>query len=349
MDNLEWEPLIDDESEIEVEPINKLADYVNKLNNAKADINNIYYRETIDALLGDKVDKVDGKGLSTNDYTNEDKEKLNNIEDDANKIVVDSKLSETSTNPVQNKVVTKALDSYANALKGTASGEFVSIKDISPIEHNLKVKLASDDITDFSAVTLSTIGKNLMPSIRNEIGSSYGVNWVKNSDNSITLNGTSTGSTITIVPETAGILFKKGTYTISGNPAPTGNIRLWVRGVGSGSVYVGTYNNTPAKLTLLEDTYMYFYISISSGTVVDNLTIYPQFEIGNGTEYEPYIEPTMYTPNADGIVDNVKSIYPNTTLITDTSGILIECVYNKDTNKVIENLINAIISLGGNI
>ena len=29
--------------------------------------------------LNRKVDKIDGKGLSTNDFTNEDKEKLNNI------------------------------------------------------------------------------------------------------------------------------------------------------------------------------------------------------------------------------------------------------------------------------
>ena len=31
------------------------------------------------AHLGNKVDKVDGKGLSTNDFTNEDKEKLANL------------------------------------------------------------------------------------------------------------------------------------------------------------------------------------------------------------------------------------------------------------------------------
>lgn len=31
------------------------------------------------ARLGNKVDKVDGKGLSTNDFTNEDKEKLANL------------------------------------------------------------------------------------------------------------------------------------------------------------------------------------------------------------------------------------------------------------------------------
>lgn len=52
-----------------------------------------------------KVDKVSGKGLSTNDYTTLEKEKLAGIEAGANKTEVDSKLSDTSTNPVQNKVV----------------------------------------------------------------------------------------------------------------------------------------------------------------------------------------------------------------------------------------------------
>ena len=55
--------------------------------------------------LDTKVDKVTGKGLSTNDYTTEDKEKLAAIEDGANKTVVDAALSATSTNPVQNKAV----------------------------------------------------------------------------------------------------------------------------------------------------------------------------------------------------------------------------------------------------
>ena len=66
--------------------------------------------------LGNKVDKVDGKGLSTKDYTTEEKDKLASIEDGANKTVVDSSLSDTSTNPVQNKIVYEAI-------QGILSGE----------------------------------------------------------------------------------------------------------------------------------------------------------------------------------------------------------------------------------
>lgn len=71
--------------------------------------------KAIKAALDKKVDKVDGKGLSTNDYTDNDKSKLNGIEKGANKTVVDSSLKSDSTNPVQNKVVNAALSGKANS------------------------------------------------------------------------------------------------------------------------------------------------------------------------------------------------------------------------------------------
>ena len=77
---------------------------------------------------------------------------------------------------------------------------------------------------------------------------------------------------------------------------------------------------------------------------------YPQLEYGSAaTSYEPSIEPVSYPVATDGTVEGVKSIYPNTTLLTDMQGVLINCEYHKDINKVIEELTNAIISLGGNI
>lgn len=72
-----------------------------------------------------------------------------------------------------------------------------------------------------------------------------------------------------------------------------------------------------------------------------------QLEVGNATEYEPYIEPVEYAVNADGTVEGVKSIYPATTLTTDTVGALIEVDYNRDINKAFEELRKVILSLGG--
>lgn len=73
-------------------------------------------KEMIKVALEKKVDKEDGKGLSTNDYTNEEKIKLAGIEEEANKTIVDSELSLESTNPVENKIVKEALDTKADKI-----------------------------------------------------------------------------------------------------------------------------------------------------------------------------------------------------------------------------------------
>ena len=65
--------------------------------------------DQITNAIANKVDKVDGKGLSTNDYTTAEKNKLAGIATGATKITVDSTLLSGSTNPVQNRVVNNAI------------------------------------------------------------------------------------------------------------------------------------------------------------------------------------------------------------------------------------------------
>ena len=84
----------------------KLSDIPTKVSELQNDSGYLTQHQDISG----KVDKIEGKGLSTNDYTTTEKNKLGGIETGANKTVVDSALSSTSTNPVQNKVIKKALD-----------------------------------------------------------------------------------------------------------------------------------------------------------------------------------------------------------------------------------------------
>ncbi|MBR1525592.1 MAG: hypothetical protein IJ640_02915 [Prevotella sp.] len=65
---------------------------------------------TVENQIDNKVEKETGKGLSTNDYTTAEKNKLAGIETGANKTTVDTAMSGTSTNPVQNKVAKAAID-----------------------------------------------------------------------------------------------------------------------------------------------------------------------------------------------------------------------------------------------
>lgn len=66
-----------------------------------------YLAETIYKLF---VRKVFGKGLSENDYTDEEKAKLSGIAEGANRTVTDTALSATSANPIQNKAVKAEAD-----------------------------------------------------------------------------------------------------------------------------------------------------------------------------------------------------------------------------------------------
>ena len=74
-----------------------------------------YTKSEVNSSLDDKVDKETGKGLSSNDYTTTEKNKLAGIEAQANKTTVDSSLSNSSENPVQNKVINAALSSKADS------------------------------------------------------------------------------------------------------------------------------------------------------------------------------------------------------------------------------------------
>lgn len=72
-----------------------------------------------------------------------------------------------------------------------------------------------------------------------------------------------------------------------------------------------------------------------------------QLEQGDvSTEYEPCAT-KLYPVAEDGTCE--VPIAANTAMTTDTPGVALECEYAQDTNKVVEKLINAIISMGGNV
>lgn len=73
----------------------------------------------------------------------------------------------------------------------------------------------------------------------------------------------------------------------------------------------------------------------------------PQIAISDTpiTNYEPYIEPIEYAISADGTVEGVNSLYPTTTLATDTNGVVIEAEYNRDINKAWADLDQRITAL----
>lgn len=96
-------------------------------------------------VVDNKVDKVEGMGLSTNDYTTAEKNKLRDIEEGANKTIIDSELSNDSINPVQNSTITTAIDGL-NSLVGN-------------IAVSTQISNAIADLINGAPTTLDTLGE----------------------------------------------------------------------------------------------------------------------------------------------------------------------------------------------
>lgn len=106
------------------------------------DLSDYYNKSQIDNLLANKIDKVSGLGLSSNDYTTTEKNKLSslsNYDDTALK----SQISAINGIPAINPVTYSSLYSYADNLNIGESQAMIlkgsSISDI-PVDDNIVVK-----------------------------------------------------------------------------------------------------------------------------------------------------------------------------------------------------------------
>lgn len=214
-------------------------------------------------------------------------------------------------------------------------------------------------VSDFSNITLRKQGKNLIPFPYSDLylgTSTYnGVDFTVYEDGSILINGTATKSTTRYLYNNAtGLLGLKSGITISGNKNASDNTQQanvyfvcnYYDSAGKMQMGIQMSTATSGKKTITDDWKgLGIYLYIPSGKTLNNLLIKPQLEIGTTvTEYEPYITPTEYTPNADGTAEGITSLYPNTTLTADTDGVTIDCEYNRDINKAFAELQNAIYS-----
>ena len=271
---------------------------------------------------------------------------------------VDQTYTPDSENAQSGKAVAEAVlaeekradNAFANALKGNKSDTAILLDDISPVSHEMSVKISSDTVTDLTTVKVSRCGKNLIPfpyrDLKLGTSTTNGIDFTVYDDGSILINGTATSNTTKYLYQNAtGLLGLKSGVTISGSKNASDDIQQAIVYFtcnyydSAGTMQVGVQASivASAKTTITDDWKgLGIYLHIPSGKILNNLLIKPQLEIGTtATEYEPYSAPIEYTPNADGTVNGVTSLYPSTTLTTDTNGVLIDCEYNRDINKAL--------------
>lgn len=231
---------------------------------------------------------------------------------------------------------------FANALKGHKSGTIVSADDVSPIEHELDVKVTDADGVPMADVTVKQYGKNLLPNSKADY-TGYGMDYKRVPNGGVYCKGTPTVSSVGFqLPFDSNLLRDGVTYRLSGSKTTEGVFLYLVYKNGEETNYPFT------KFTWSKDyTFIDCHIQVNKGTTIDT-TIYPMLEVGNtATEYEPYREPFEAVSEEDGSVKGLPC-KPTMTLISD-EGVVIDCTYNRDINKAFEQITQAMVSMGANI
>ena len=229
---------------------------------------------------------------------------------------------------------------FSNALKGNIEGTAVAIHDVSPIEHTLSVRLSGNE--DLESVKLLQYGKNIYkPKSMVPYGTVSLIEVATvNEDGGIVLKGTAADSSVSYHLDLPNL--PVGTYAFNGtNP----NVKYYVFTLTSSGEQKTWINNF---FTLDDgDRLQYLQLRISRGVTIDD-TFYVQIELAKkSTEYTPYIEPKEYKADADGTVKGVTSLYPDMTLLTDTSGVTVRCEYNRDINKAFAAIEKAVSAFSG--
>ena len=239
--------------------------------------------------LKKKVDKIAGKGLSANDFTNEEKSKLDTLptyEEYSAQIGTleqkGNKVTEISDNPTDteypsakavkaeiNKQKEYVNNTFANALIGNRSGSSVVLDGISPIEHEVGVSVGSKNLLKYPYYSSSYTGN--------------GVTFTVNEDGTVLVNGTATAQTHFYCSANSFTL-PEGTYTISGTrQGGSRSTDVYINGMES-NIILGsrTVNWAGGKVPL--------HIVIDKGVTAENVLVKPQIEEGTtASEYTPYI------------------------------------------------------------
>jgi hypothetical protein len=265
---------------------------------------------------------MDGDGLFAKDVANKKGDRLSHK---TNKEYVDSELAKKAD-----------LEDVANAIKHRMTGgSTVSIGNISPLIHDVGVR-----------ITMPNLLSHPYPETTKTVN---GITYTDNGDGSITVNGTAVGGNAAFTLK-SGTKFDEGTFVISGCPSGGGSSEA------SYNIHITLYKNNkfvvafndigqgPHEFNCEEYDYDKYVlmISVNLGAVCDNLVFHPKLSLSPTTttltvkDENDEVQAT-YTPNSDGTVSSVKSIYPVMKLELSDTNADMTVEYNKDVNTALSD------------
>ena len=241
---------------------------------AQDDSTTLVTKGDLDDALANKVDKVTGKGLSTNDYTNTDKAEVAKVANKADKTA-------TATGEMLSLVPT----SEGRALIHTAYG--MSTQSGTPTPS------APVDIESAKA-DFRCVGKNLIPyPYRETTNTMNGITFTDNGDGTVTASGTATATASFILCDN--LVLDDGDYILTGDmdsETAYGNSAILFNenNIISGTAHWNYGINAPCNFTVDNYTINSLRIRIPAGATVSDLTFKPMLRLADVTDstYEPY-------------------------------------------------------------
>ena len=276
--------------------------------------------QIIDEKLYEKVDKIPNKGLSTNDFTNGYKQKLDDLKnyDDTQikKDISNMKTEITAKDNVQdNKILQlqnekveleKELkeaqeDFYQASVRGQASGEYIHVEDSS----NCRAKIGIGGNQEQETRS----GKNKIEITKTTTTVNGCTHTIK--DGTDTLSGTSTGWANLIIYSFTG---DGETYTLSGSPTSSKNIFISARDNTQNKDLATSKNGSAGTFVATSGNPIDIIICVSSNITLGNELFMPQLELGsNATEWEQ----GGASPSLD-YQSPIKTVGSNINLIEET-------------------------------
>lgn len=248
-----------------------------------------------------------------------------------------------------------------NVLKGFASGEVLVLTDVSPIQHDI---IACEDV---GGTDIVRSGKNLLGVFgRTKVDlSDAGTDTKRNFEFNkyyvglaVTNYSQKNVTSAELIDGVWNVTTTMGGYGIGFPVKALPNTRYSCSGVYNGTLSMALYTEegefiksqsstnsfvTPSNCGII----VVYLIPSAKNTTCQFENI--QLEFGSAkTEYEPYVEPVGYYSPGAGTPLKIPSLYPTTVLHGLVGGEIVTAEYNRDINKVIANLENALLSLGGN-
>lgn len=277
-----------------------------------------------DAILDlddNKVEKEQGKGLSANDYTDADKQKVDDayvvpdggipksalasaVQESLGK--ADSAAQEEDLDELSGEV-DAGLAAKAPAIIDTASGAIAHFDDgadgmpLKSLTVNIEpVQEGSGDpspenvrpITGWTGCNVTRTGKNLWKPFDSQ--TINGVTLTVDDDGGCSLTGTATANAIFVMPVT---ILPGSYYLAANNPDIIGSsVRLMLVSNTGGAdkrIYLSVAN-AAAPITL-DTEYNQLRIRVNADAAFTSTKFYPQLELGStGTAYEPFVANDIY-------------------------------------------------------